>query len=155
MSVSARIALTVVAMAAVAACDPLLLPREMHDLGRAQARWAARPFRDYSIETRSAWFCGPEIAQWTRIDVIDGVIARAVRLDTGDELEPEAWMGIETVEGLYAVLLRRPRRLNAGHQIRVRSGAGIPSYVNIDPQDDILDGGRAYYLRNARAFAGP
>lgn len=61
------------------ACDSsgIVGPKEFRRLAEAEARWNARPFADYTFEIRTFCFCPPEMAQWTRVSVRNGVVVAA------------------------------------------------------------------------------
>lgn len=87
------LALALGAGAALTACDSSSIagPDDFRQLAQAEARWNARPFADYSFEIRTFCFCPPEMAQWTRVSVINGVVVDA------DAVEPDSNFPITTL----------------------------------------------------------
>lgn len=96
MRLSRRLVLKAVLSISIAtamACNgsSIVGPNDFRRLAAAQARWAARPFADYSFEIRTFCFCPPEIAQWTRVSVRNGVVVDA------DAVEPDPNFPITTI----------------------------------------------------------
>jgi hypothetical protein len=64
------------------ACDSDIVgPGDKQRFVQAQAKWNARGFTDYSYEIRTFCFCPPEIIQWTRVEVRNGVVVDAEHVD--------------------------------------------------------------------------
>jgi hypothetical protein len=92
----------------IAACNgsDIVGPRDLARLAQARARWDARPFADYSFEIRTFCFCPPEIGQWTRVSVRNGVVVDV------DAVEPDPNFPITTlvywqpIDSLFSNLYR-------------------------------------------------
>lgn len=100
--------LTLALGAALAACDSsgIVGPKDFLRLAQAQARWNARPFADYSFEIRTFCFCPPEMSQWTRVSVRNGVVvdADAVEPDPNFPITTLAWW--QPIDSLFSDLHR-------------------------------------------------
>ena len=138
-------------LAGALACQSPLSSGELRRLDVSERRWAARGFADYSIETRSACFCPPDLTDWTRIEVIGGQIHRATLLATG-EVITDARLGYwSTVEELFASI-RAANRDDYLEDIRVSfdPALGFPTLVEWIPTQEIPDAGESRSLRNAQ-----
>ena len=138
------------AVAASACAESPLSPIELLRLAEAEARWAARPFPDYSFEIRKSCFCAPETTQWARVDVVGGQVSRVVLIATGEELAPLQRSYFPTVEGVFGSIhsahdddYLKDISVEYDHQL------GYPTQVDFVSQPNIADGGATYYLRNA------
>jgi Family of unknown function (DUF6174) len=143
--------------ASTVACDPSpLSPGELRLLTAAEARWAARPFQNYSVEIREGCFCPPIMTQWARVEVIGGSISRVVLVESGAEVGATERTYFRTVEGAFAAI--RSARSDSWVEDIVAEfdpQLGFPTFVNFVAKRNIIDGGGAIYLRNATALPGP
>jgi hypothetical protein len=81
-------------------------PEDIAELARAETKWNARPFADYSYEIRTFCFCPPEIVRWTRVSVRGGVVvdAEAVEPDPNFPITNQMWW--HPVDSVFATLRR-------------------------------------------------
>src|SRR5688572_6913358 len=86
------------------ACESPLSIRELRQLQTAEARWAARPFQNYTIEAQKSCFCDPIVTQWARVEVLGGAVTRVVLVETGDEVASPYRAYFSTVEGVFAAI---------------------------------------------------
>ena len=150
-----RSLLTVVAAATVACSSSPLVPSEVRELDRAEARWAARPFRAYSIEMKTSCFCPPIINEWARVEVVNDSVTRVVLVDSGTEVSPAERPSFRTVEWLFSTI----RSAQDAEWVKDVVASydpvlGFPTYVSFIPKDGITDAGSVHYLRNAAALPG-
>jgi hypothetical protein len=139
--------------AAATACDSPLSPSEWLRLTDAEARWAARPFPDYSFEMFESCFCPAEMTQWARVEVVNDQVSRVVLLATGADVPPPRRDYFPTVERIFSYIH------SANHDDYLRDlvvafdpHLGYPTQVDFLSKPDIMDGGATYYLRNAAAM---
>ena len=148
--------LLAVVAAATAACSASpLVPSEVRELDRAEVRWAARPFRAYSIEMKTSCFCPPIIDQWARVEVVSDSVTRVVLVDSGTEVSPAERPSFRTVEWLFSTI----RSAQDAEWVKDVVASydpvlGFPTYVSFIPKDGITDAGSVHYLRNAAALPG-
>ena len=137
----------------LAACGSLLSPGERKLLSRAESRWNARGFGDYSIEMQRLCFCDPETLQWTRIDVVDGRVVRATIIATGEPVQNQ-YQTWETVEEIFD-LIREAGRFDWVRDVEAEydPALGFPSSVTFHSTPDVLDAGLVLHLRNARPYS--
>jgi hypothetical protein len=136
--------------AALLGCSTPLAPVELRDLVRAEARWAARPFADYSFETRSACFCPPPATQWARVEVRHGIVARVVIVESGADVAPEQLAWFPTIEELFESI-RSFRETSGVKDVDAEydPDLGYPTLVDVIPAENIADGGLTRFARNA------
>lgn len=142
--------LLAIGSALLGSCRPPLSVDEVFALKEAEARWAARPFADYSFETSVSCFCDPELSQWARVEVSTGVVTRVVLLADGHEVDPAQRAYFPTVQRLFDGIRE------ASHDGSVRDVSvqfdpqlGYPTLINIAPERNVMDGGSVRYARNA------
>lgn len=151
-----RLLVLALSAAAAACAESPLSPIESIRLAEAEARWAARPFPDYSFETRHACFCPFEMTQWARVEVVGGQVSRVVVLATGAELPPLQRSYFKTVEGVFASI-HSAQDDDYLQDIRFEFDPqlGYPTQVDFVSQPTIADGGASYFLRNAAPVTSP
>lgn len=125
MNRRALVWLVVIVGGSAVACKSPLSPLELVELNAAEARWAARAFQSYAIETISSCFCSPVVTQWARVEVER--VFSAIRAAQHDD-----W--VKDVVAEFDPQL------------------GFPTSVSFVPKDGILDGGRLHSMRNATAL---
>jgi len=143
------IASLAIGSALLSACSSPLSPKEVLELADAEARWAARPFADYTFETSASCFCDPEISQWARVEVTTGVVTRVVLLASGNEVPSDRRQYFSTVESLFT-------RIRQGQQDSYLADIsaeydpqlGYPTLIRFVAEPNIADGGSAHYARN-------
>lgn len=137
----------------VLACQSPLSPEEREGLRAAEARWADRGFTDYSIETRSSCFCGTEVLNWVRIEVVDGQVVRATILETGEVITDGRIGYWETVEELFeSIHESNDREYLTEVTVEFDEALGFPTEVQWIYDSSIQDAGGSRSLRNARSL---
>lgn len=144
--------LAIVAGSALA-CGSPLSPGESRELNEAEARWAARPFQAYAFEMRLGCFCPPIVTDWSRVEVVNGSVARVVVLESGTEVSAGERVYFRTVEQLFDDI-RQASRQEWVRDVVVRFDAelGYPTLIRLVPEEGILDAGSEHHLRNAAAL---
>jgi hypothetical protein len=139
-----RILESAVALAVITAgCSSPFGPSDLRELAAARRQWEARPFTDYSFETRhDCFFCLPEEVGPVRIIVVQGAISSVTLLETGQPASPSNWYTIEQLyqlipsfadeEGVEDVLVQYDPIL------------GHPTSVSIRFEEGVLDAGSRY-----------
>ena len=105
-----RVLLIGVLSCLLAACSSPLSNNEVLALGRAKARWAARPFQAYTYDfVISCGECPDIVRQWARVAVSNGQVVGVVRVANDSALSPQDWTSFTTVDGLFARIERYQR----------------------------------------------
>lgn len=136
------------------ACNTPLSPNELRQLVEAEARWASRGFADYAIEARESCFCPPALNQWSRVEVVDGLVDRVTVVATGTDVAEEDRTRFPTVEYLFDVIRRSNDRDYDELIVEFDPELGFPTRVELHDKPDVTDGGVAYFMRNASALGG-
>ena len=143
------IASLAIGSALLSACSSPLSPKEVLELADAEARWAARPFADYTFETSSSCFCDPEISQWARVEVTAGGVTRVVLLASGTEVAPDRRQYFSTVERLFTRIRQGQHdSYLADISAEYDPQLGYPTLIRFVPEPNVLDGGSVHYARN-------
>ncbi|HKA57127.1 MAG TPA: DUF6174 domain-containing protein [Gemmatimonadales bacterium] len=142
-------------LAVTTTCGTPVSPSGLWQLAEAEARWAARGYADYAIEAREGCFCPPALNEWSRVEVVDGLVDRVTVVATGTDVPDEDRRLFPTVESLFDVI-RRGNDQDWIKEVTVEFDPelGFPTRVVLRPQDGIVDGGAAFYMRNATALSG-
>src|SRR2546425_12404295 len=102
-----RVPLIGVLSCLLAACSSPLSSREVLALGKAKARWAARPFQAYNYESAiSCGLCPRIVQQWARVAVSNEQVVGVVLVANDSALSPPDWTSFTTVDGLFARIER-------------------------------------------------
>jgi len=140
-----------VALAGAMACQSPLSPDEMSRLKAAEDRWADRGFADYSIESRSSCFCGPEVLAWARIEVVSGLVTRVTVLETGEVITDARTSYWSTVEELFeSIHASNDQDYLSDVAVEFDPALGFPTQVEWIADEHIQDAGGTRSLRNAR-----
>ena len=132
------------------ACTSPLSPHEVLELGRAQARWAARPFQAYSYEyIISCGLCRSFFTRLTRVSVNNGQVVGVVFVANDSALSPQDWTFFSTIDSLFA-RIRRYAHEDWVQDVRVEfdQQLGYPTLISTIAQPNIADAGGAEYIRN-------
>ena len=135
------------------ACTSPLSPSEVLELGRAEARWASRPFSAYSYEiATSCGECPKVMQQVARVSVNDNQVIGVVVVATDSALPPSAVTSFTTVDGLFA------RIRGYQHQDWLRDVVvtfdpqlGYPTSINVFAKTGIMDADYGQFIQNLRA----
>jgi hypothetical protein len=143
------------AIVTAAACNgsDIVGPHDLARLARAQARWDARPFADYSYETRRLCFCPVEITRWTRVSVRNGVVVAAdpVEPDPGVPIMTLSWW--TTIDSLFDDLFRSMTESSSyleSIEAEYDPELGFPTSIEYTAKSNIADGSSSISVRNVR-----
>lgn len=139
--------LLVVSLTSLAACEASRSPAEVV-LADARDRWNARTFPNYSFEMRQACFCVPEVTQWARIEVVDGVVRRVVLVASGAEVAEELLPAFPSIEMVFDQIEAGPATWIARIEAQYDDALGFPTIVTFVAKPDVADADAKYYLRN-------
>jgi len=138
-----------------AACNSsdIVGPHDFARLSQARARWDARPFADYSYETRKLCFCPVEITRWTRVSVRNGVVVAAepVEADPGVPIMTLSWW--TTIDSLFDDLFRNMTETSSyleSIEAEYDPKLGFPTSIEYRAKSNIADGGSSISVRNVR-----
>lgn len=133
----------------MAACESPLSTSERRRLAEGEAKWAARGYRDYSIETRRSCFCPPEINAWARMEVVDGTVARVTLIETGEIITDSRRAYWATVEQLFSSL-RVTDESDWLEDIRFTLDPvlGYPAQISWISTPNVQDAGATQFLRS-------
>lgn len=138
------------AMSCSASSDPLS-PDERRNLDRAEAKWTARAFVDYTFETRVVCFCAPQVTQWTRVTVEGGKVTAAVPADQDTLYTPpmlELWQPVDSLFSMIRSALRDGDAYLKAIDVMFDEEWGYPTRVSFISKPEIQDGGSTHYVRN-------
>jgi hypothetical protein len=133
--------------------DNLLSPQELRELGRAESRWNARAFPDYSYEIQQLCFCPPELNQWTRVSVRGGQVVAAVAVEPDAQFPPTTITYWQPIDSLFA----RLRQTASDHAssgvyadviVTFDATLGYPTYIEWKERPNVADAGAIYHVRN-------
>lgn len=143
-------ALFLAALASGAACASPLSPAELLDLAAAEARWESRGFANYAIEERQSCFCPSEVAQWARLEVVNGTVVRVVVVESGAEIPQDQFVLFRTVEQVFDDIRGAADYESVADVVAAYDASlGFPTRVDLVPRQGLVDAGLAIYLRNA------
>jgi Family of unknown function (DUF6174) len=135
----------------LAACTSSpLSPNELLALGEAEARWAARPFEDYSYETvTSCGECPDVVRQWARVAVSNGMVVGVVLIANDSVLSDADLISFTTVDGLFAQI-RRYQHEDWVRDVSVTFDPelGYPTSISSFAKAGIMDAGASRLIRN-------
>lgn len=133
----------------LAACQSPLSNSERRLLAEGQAKWAARGYRDYSIEMRRSCFCPPEINEWARVEVMGGTVSRVTLLQSGETITDARRSYWLTVEQLFSDLRETDEEdWLEDIEFTLDPVLGYPTEIRWISPDNVLDAGATQFLRN-------
>jgi hypothetical protein len=128
-----------------------LFDSEEQERADAQRQWQRSNIRSYSFEMRRGCFCPPEITEWARVTVQNGVIIGVTSL-TGTALSGIARDSRLTVDQLFAAVKRPYPEWVAHVDFTFDAVYGYPLRLHLESKPDILDAGLVYEARNLQPF---
>lgn len=138
------------ALGAAVACNDVVGPGDVRELAQARAKWEARPFADYTYEIRTLCFCPPEINQWTRVSVRDGVVIDAQPVET-DPVFPVSGSYWQPIDSLFVNIHRRITEHGSYLEaviVEYDSQLGYPKDIEYRYKPNIADAGAIIHVRN-------
>ncbi|MEO8478085.1 MAG: DUF6174 domain-containing protein [Gemmatimonadota bacterium] len=128
-------------------CSSPTLPEE-RDLRAAQARWDARAFPDYEMDIRIGCFCPPDVAEWSRVRIVGGIVTEVMRLSDSTVLAPNLWTMWQSIDQIF-------ERLRGVHGSDVYAhftatfdpALGFPREANLVERPNVADAGIAWSIR--------
>ena len=154
-----RTLIAIVGVAATVACngDDIAGPQDFARLAQAQAKWAARPFADYSFEIRTFCFCPPEINRWTRVSVRNGAVVDAQPVETDPAFPIETIQWWKPIDTLFVNLERAMRQPDltgylASIEVEYDPELGYPTLIEYRAKPNVADGGSTISVRSVMLF---
>ena len=148
MRLRSLIPLVILAVGLIA-CESPLSSSERRLLAQGQAKWAARGYGDYSIETRRSCFCAPEVNDWARVEVVGGMVSRVTLLQSGEVITDFRLTYWSTVEQLFSSLRETDEEdWLEDIEFTLDPVLGYPTEIRWTSPENVLDAGAIQYLRN-------
>ena len=138
--------LSVAVLLSLAACINVVSPGESEKLREAERRWEQTGIDDYIFEMRTSCFCPPEMHEWAVVEVRDGVIVSATRLD-GTPFTDWGLTSRKTVAELFEEAHARYDWL-ADIDFEFDDTYGYPLTIQHKSKRNIADAGATYEARN-------
>ena len=149
--------LLLVVSAFLCACDltSAVDARDLAALAKAESRWKARPFTDYSYEIRISCFCPPEINQWTRVTVRDGAVTAAEAVDPDPRFPITTLQYWQPIDSVFSDLFDAMRTASSQTYLDAiivdyDPVLGYPTNIEYRAKSNVADGGAVYSLRNVQ-----
>jgi len=135
-------------------------PGDVIEFTRAKARWDARTFVHYSFEIRTFCFCPPEMTQWTRVVVRNGVVEGATPVEANPEYPPPSTTYYQPIDSLFSNLRRAMsegdiRSHYSDIIVEYDSQLGYPTHIEYRSKPNIADGGATIDVRNVQPINLP
>jgi len=131
----------------------LVGPLDFVRLAQAEAKWDARPFAEYSYEIRTSCFCPPEMNQWTRVSVRNGVVVDAEPVDPDPQFPITTLSYWDPIDTLFVNLRRAMsesgfRSYLEAINVEYDPVLGYPTSIEYRARSNVADGGSTHSLRN-------
>ena len=140
---------------ASAACgtSSIVDPRDLVRLANAEALWKTRSFPDYTYEIRVSCFCPPEVNQWTRVTVRNGVVTAAEAVDPQPQYPVTTLQYWDSIDSIFADLRRTLTERDAQWYLDEVIAdfdpvLGYPTNIEYRAKRNVADGGSVHSLRN-------
>lgn len=108
------------------------------ELAENRARWERQGIRDYRYVFSRMCFCPPPVTAPVEVTVKNGAIVAARLAQTGEELPPERWGNLLTVDGVFQTI-RSALDRRATIRVSYDPGRGFPVQAFIDPSARAVD----------------
>ena len=156
--------MTVMALSAGAmltACDSsgIAGPGGVRRLAEAKLLWASRPFTDYTYEIRTSCFCPPEVSQWSRVEVRNGVVVDVDAVDPDPDFPITTLSYWQPIDTLFAGIERAIANsgftsVYARVEVTYDSRLGFPTSIDYVSKPNIADAGASISVRNVVPLNG-
>ena len=153
-----RALMTVMAMtvgAMLTACDSSgpFGPGDVRRLAEAKLRWESRSFTDYRYEIRTSCFCPPEVNQWSRVEVRNGVVVDVDAVDPDPDFPITTISYWQPIDTLFAHIERAISEsgfssIYARVDVTYDSQLGFPTSIEYVSKPNIADAGASIAVRN-------
>ena len=159
-----RTLMTVTAFSASAmltACDSsgIAGPGDVRRLAEAKQRWESRSFPDYTYEIRTGCFCPPEVNQWSRVEVRNGVVVDVDAVDPDPNYPITTISYWQPIDTLFAHIERAISEsgfnsVYARVDVTYDSQLGFPTSIEYVSKPNIADAGASISVRNVVPLTG-
>ncbi len=109
----------------------------MDRLGEQRELWEALGLEDYTYGVRRVCLC--PFREGVRVTVVDGAVAGATDLVTGEVLEPNEVQWYLTIDGLFDLVQDAYDRNAHEVQVEFDASCGYPTRIFIDYSEMVLD----------------
>lgn len=135
-------------------------PEDVFEFTRAKARWDARTFVHYSFEIRTFCFCPPELTQWTRVVVRNGVVEGAAPVEPNPEYPVTSTAYFQPIDSLFSNLRRAMsegdiRSHYSDINVEYDAQLGYPTHIEYQSKPNIADAGSTIEVRNVQPIHLP
>ena len=129
----------VAALALLPGCGRLEGDQDRSDLAAARRQWRAQRLTSYDFRYQNVCFCVSDFRAPVRLEVRNGAIAGAVRLDTGQRLGPDSFRNYRTVDGIFDLIDQSIEDNAARVDATYDASRGYPVSVYIDLDTRLAD----------------
>jgi hypothetical protein len=123
----------------VAACGRTEQDRNRGDLVAARRQWQAQRLTSYDFRFQNQCFCAPAVTSPVILEVRNGSITGATRVDTGVRLGPETFLFYRTVDGIFDLISESIDEGAVQVDVQYDAARGYPLSVFIDRDQRIAD----------------
>ena len=120
-------------------CGRMEDDQDRSELAKARRQWRAQRLTSYDIRYQNICFCVTDHRAPVRLEVRNGAIAGAVRLDTGQRLGPETFVRYRTVDAIFDLIDRSIDENAAQVDVTYDASRGYPASVYIDLDTRVAD----------------
>ena len=138
---------------AVACNSDLVGPGDIRALARAQTKWNARGFVDYSYEIKTLCFCPVEMTQWARVSVRTGAVVdvQPVETDPAYPITYQQWW--QPIDSLFVSIHRHMTESSfqsayAAIIVTYDDALGYPTRIEYRGKPNVADAGAIITVRN-------
>jgi hypothetical protein len=120
-------------------CGRLEDDQDRSELANARRQWRAQGLTSYDIRYRNVCFCVTDHTAPVRLEVRNGAIAGAVRLDTSQRLGPDTFNRYRTVDAIFDLIDQSIDANAAQVDATYDASRGFPVSVYIDQDTRVAD----------------
>ena len=122
-----------------AGCGRLEDDQDRRELLAARRQWRAQALTSYDFRYQNVCFCVTDHTAPVRLEVRNGAISGAVRLDTGQRLGTETFSRYRTVDGIFDLIDQSIDEDAAQVDATYEASRGYPLSVYIDQDQRVAD----------------
>jgi hypothetical protein len=127
------------ALALLPGCGRLEDDQDRRELAAARRQWRAQAVTSYDIRYQNVCFCVTDHTAPVRLEVRNGAITGAVRLDSGQRLGAETFARYRTVDEIFDLIDQAIDENAAEVNATYDASRGYPVSVYIDRDQRVAD----------------